>query len=183
MNTNNSWLVSCLQIIFYVVVSIGTVTNLYITNQNNKLIFKPAIGVVDVDAMRILQDKEHPNLDEALGGRIIFKIGNTGSLPAKNVKISVRGKIGNTTLPFTENENVAQGVVMVQDTKYSNTVNFHKEILARMKAERLIYKISLSYADFENYQSYQHDQFFEVRIQSESPFQFGVFPISEVENF
>lgn len=175
---------SWLQAIFYIVVSFATLYNLYAADRHNKLIFKPVIGVADVKTHRLITNESANGLDDVLGAKITFEIENKGSLPAKNVKISVRGKIGNTTLSFTENENLSKGIIMIQNTKYSNAPQIGKSILLRMKNnEKLFYKVSISFTDFEEYQAYQYDQFFEVRIITEKPLELGVYPISEVENF
>ena len=177
-------LVPIFQVVFYIIVGLTTVYNSYITVKHEKLIFKPVIGVSNVKAEMIIKDENSKSFNDVLYTKIIFEVKNTGSLPAKNVRIVTHGKIGNTTMSFTKSENISKGIIMVQNVTYTSIVTIGKEALIRLhKGEKLIYNVEISYTDFEEYEKYEYPQFFEVQIIQDSPVNIKVFPISEVENF
>lgn len=132
-----------------------------------------------------LATKEDCQEEDVIGVQIEFIIENKGSLPAKNVKISNKGKIGNTYLAFTKDPSVDLCVVMIQGVKYSNQVKISKDVLARMtnEKERLIYHMELSYSDFEGYGNYSYSQFFEAKVSKRKPFTVSILPISGISSF
>ena len=160
------------QILFYLVIAITTSWSLYITRRQSDLIFKPAVGIVDAKTTRHIIPDSVDVYKNVTGATIAFTIENAGTLPAKDVKIKVRGKIGNTTLPYTETETglTEEGIVLLPKAKVFNRPKIGKRTIERMVAkERLIYTIQLSFTDWEDYKPYSYSVRYEVSVTKKSP--------------
>jgi len=173
--------VDILQIIFFVIIGSSTVISLILSYKQNKLIFKPVIGITDVRTTRIFLGQED-KLENVKGVIIQFVIENVGNLPAKNLKIKTTGKLGNTILPHTEGKN-SDGVHIIPNAKYLNEATIGIDIIRKMIEDKtkLIYTVELSYADWENYTQYSYPLFFEIYVTKKEPLNLGVKPLSENE--
>ena len=168
-------LLKVLQGIFFVVVSAGTLYNAYFISEHSRKIYKPVIGVFDVKTFRVLIDNDGSNNYENVKGAVldlIFK--NTGNLPAKNVKVLSKLKIGNTTLPFTERE-LSEGFVLLQGGTASNRATISKQTLDKMlDGEQLILSVDMHYTDWEEEILTTYTSSYEVQIRSKNPLDLAV---------
>lgn len=155
------------QVLFFLVVSCGTIYNAYFLTQQSRLIYKPVLGVVEVKTTRMF-DKEDI-LDNIKAVKIDFIIENRGNLPAKNVRIKTTGKIGNTVLPYTESDQ-KEGIILIQNVKVTNTATISKDVLNKMiqEDEKLIYTVELSFSDWDNH-DYGYASKFEIYVTNKEP--------------
>jgi len=181
---NSSFLkttVNVLQIIFFIVIGFSTIYSLRLTSKYNKLIFKPVVGITDIKITRLIVGKD--TYENVKGVSLQIIIENVGNLPAKNALIMTRGKLGDTNLPFREPK-ANEGVTLIQNTKYTNETIIGREVLDKMltnKDLRLIYRIEISYTDWENYNQYNYPSYFEVLIINKEPLNLVVRLLSEKE--
>jgi len=172
-----STMVKIAQLVFYAIIALATIYTLYLTNKQSKLLFKPVVGVVDVKTLRHLTNLKEDTYDNVKFVTISFIIKNVGNLPAKNLKISVRGKIGNTILPYIENdpERDKQGVVLIQDTQATNKATISKSVLDRVvkNDQDLTYTVGLSYSDWEEYEKYSYSSTYEIYVTRKEPLTLG----------
>lgn len=163
------------EILFFLTIGITSVLTSHMLYQQNKLIYKPIVAITDVQTMRVADNE---NMDkqqkEALSNTraaiVLFHVTNVGSLPAKNVHFEPHGKIGNTTLPFTDEYNKANGIRLLPNTKATNQAVIGADVLGRMKkGEKLFYDVNIKYKDWEGYEEHSYMQRFEVVITSEKP--------------
>jgi len=177
-------LLNIMQIIFYVVISILTVYNLWLNRIQSNLIFKPIVGVADVKPTRILTniDEEEDTYENVIGAKIDFVVKNVGNLFAKNIKIETTGKIGDTILPHTVKEK-NKGVIMIPQNTAVITATIGKDIIRRLveKGEKLIYKVEFFYTDWDDYKEYNYSSYFEVIVIKKSPLDLGFIMLSEAE--
>jgi hypothetical protein len=176
-------LLNILQIIFYVVISICTIYNLWFTRVQSNLIFKPIIGVVDIKTTRLLGDIDGKDVYENVKAvKIDFIIKNTGNLPAKNFKIKNIGKIGNTILSY-EKAKEDKGVTLIPPNVLINTATIDDNVIRRLveNKEKLIFKVELFYSDWDDYKKYNYSSYFEVLVITKNPLNLGVGMLPEVE--
>jgi len=176
-------LLDILKIIFYVVIGICTVYNLWFTNVQSNLIFKPIIGVVDIKTTRLLGDIDGKDVYENVKAvKIDFIIKNTGNLPAKNFKIKNIGKIGDTILSYKKAKE-GKGVTLIPTNVLINTANIDNKVIHRLveNKEKLIFKIELFYSDWDDYKEYNYSSYFEVIVIKKSPLNLGIRMVPEVE--
>ena len=130
----------------------------------------PMVGVTGVRPLRFLKDAKVDNYEGVAGFKIHFQVENLGTRPAKNSRISTKGKIGNTVLPYTESEGDA-GVTIFPGVKVFNIVVVSKGTLDRLvlEKERLIYTVDLSYTDWEGHHKYENPQSFQVKVSEKDP--------------
>ncbi|MBL7205493.1 MAG: hypothetical protein ISS63_14385 [Desulfobacteraceae bacterium] len=168
-----SIIVKIAQLIFYAIIAFTTIYTLRLTNKQSKLIFKPVVGVVDVKTTRHLTNVKEDSYDNVRFVTIAFVLKNVGNLPAKNLKISVRGKLGNTILPYTENDTEAgdRGVVLIQDAQVTNKATISKSVIDKLVKhdQKLTYTIGLSYSDWEEYEQYGYSSIYEIYVKGKEP--------------
>ena len=101
-------------------------------------------------------------------------------MPAKKCKVKTTGKIGNTTLPFTEDEKASKGVVLIPNAKVTNVATLSKNTLDRLieKEEKLIYTVELSYSDWEDYEKYEYPSYYEIAVTQKSPLNLTIRAVS-----
>jgi hypothetical protein len=158
-----------LQVVFYIVVSIGTIYNLYNISRQNKLIYRPVIGITDTKITRHLKDIKVDTFESVDQITVDFMIENVGNLPAKDFKIKPYLKIGDTVLPYEDVE--YKGSALVQKTKVKNTAKIKKEVIDRVikNKEKLTYTIPMTYTDWENYENYYSESTYEIRVKKIEP--------------
>ncbi len=170
-------------IIFYLVVTFGTIYNLWFARKQSDLIFKPVIGVMDSKTWKNFTNTKDGDIYENVSSaRTDFIIRNVGNLPAKKFRIKVIGKMGDVILPHKKYEEKG-GIVMLPQNTVVNTVNIGKDILDKLleKKERLIYKVEFFYTDWNESKEYNYSSCFEVVIIQKSPLNLVVRLIPEVE--
>jgi archaellum component FlaF (FlaF/FlaG flagellin family) len=139
----------------------------------------PFVGVVDAKTHKSLEGPD--TYDNVKGAQVDFVIQNTGSTPAKNLTVEVRGRMGNTVLPYNEYPN-KMGTILFPGASGTSTVKIGKGQLDQLIAgrDRLIYTVKLSYTDWEGNKKYSLEQKFEVAVSAKEPLTLRVFaPISE----
>ncbi|MBI4549628.1 MAG: hypothetical protein HY714_01715, partial [Candidatus Omnitrophica bacterium] len=153
--------------------------------KQNKLLYRPVIGLTKIDTFKYLTDNalKEPELsafNNVKQAAIKFHIENVGSLAAKNFKIQVRGKIGDTWLPFTEKYADKKGVPFLPKMIAFSYATVGRETLERMKkGDALIYHVNIRYDDWENEPRDDYTQKIEIKISSEQPFALEAFPVPE----
>ena len=170
-------------IIFYLVVTFGTIYNLWFARKQSDLIFKPVIGVMDSKTWKNFTNTKDGDIYENVSSaRTDFIIRNVGNLPAKKFRIKVIGKMGDVILPHKKYEEKG-GIIMLPQNTAVNTVNISKDILDKLleKKERLIYKVEFFYTDWNESKEYNYSSCFEVVIIQKSPLNLVVRLIPEVE--
>ena len=171
----NWWSISfkIIQVIFFFTIIVCTVYNLCISIRQTNLIFKPVIGVIGVNIEPEFEENKAETYENVVNAKIIFKISNTGNLPAKDFKIKTIGKLGNTTLPHTEDSKA--GGILVQNVVGVNTTTISKEIIKKVVEEgvKLVYTVQLSYSDWEDYETYDYGNMYEIYLMSKTPFKLG----------
>lgn len=163
-------------IIFYLVVSFGTIYNIWFARKQSDLIFKPVIGVMDSKTWKTFTNTKDGDIYENVSSaRTDFIIRNVGNLPAKNFRIKIIGKIGDVILPHKKFKEKGGIIMLPQNTAVSN-VNIHKDILDKLleKKERLIYKVEFFYTDWNESKEYNHSSCFEIVINQKSPLNLAV---------
>jgi len=167
-----------LQIVFFITVSIGTIYNLYCINRQNKLIYRPVVGITDVKTTRYLKDSTTDTFENVDYVSVEFTIENVGSLPVKNFKIKPLLKIGDTILPYEDVD--YKGTGLVQKAKVKNTAIVRKDIIGRMlkTKEKLIWSIQMTYSDWENYETYSSESSYEIRVTTTEPLNVTVLSLS-----
>ena len=180
--SDENWLTKTLyvaQILFVIVISLFTAWNSYLSYNQFKLMYRPFVGVVNVDTTRLLGPNKKDTYANTIGVLSIFWLENTGSIPAKNAKFDVVGKLGSTILP--RNEPVwDEGVIMPPHTKYFIRTTLGKNDLMRLieGGEKLIYSIKISYSDLEGYKSQEYTSYQEYELVSKDPPAFLVHPVT-----
>ena len=171
----NWWSISfkIIQVIFFFIIIVCTVYNLRISIRQTNLIFKPVIGVIGVNIEPEFEENKADIYENVENATITFRIKNTGNLPAKDFKVKTAGKLGNTTLPHTEDSKA--GGILVQNVGAVNTTTISKEIIKKLveEEERLIYTVQLSYSDWEDYEKYDYKNMYEIYLISKKPFKLG----------
>jgi len=167
------------QIIFVIVISVFTAWNSYLAYRQSKLIYRPFVGVIDVATTRFRPPNQKDTYANTTSVLVNFLLENTGSIPAKNVKIDVTGKLGNTILPRIEPSS-DEGVVVPPHAKFSNLTSIGKNELKRLVdgGEKLIYSIKISYSDFEGYKSQEYTSYYELELVGKDPPAFLVHPVA-----
>lgn len=161
------------QVIFCIFIGCTTIYSLNLTLKYNRLILTPAVGVNDLIINCTLTDTDKGNVyDNVKELKITFNIKNSGTLPAKNLRVTVSGFIGDERLPIENNADSSVNFVLpgAESKKY---VIISKDLLNRVayKKERLIYKVEVKYTDLENYQKYSDVQYYELRLINMNPFE------------
>lgn len=171
------------EIILYAVLAIGTIYNLYLTRRQTNLIFMPAVGIITINCINLLIDKEQGLDYENVANVIVsFVIKNVGNLPAKNFKIDTVGKIGNTILSHEEKKRISGSTVFPQQILI-NTANIDKDLIEKIikNKKRLRYKVEISYSDWKNYQKYNYSSYYEFVVANKNPFAFSFQSSSEYD--
>ena len=185
------WFAKILQIVFFVVVSGGTIFNSCQLQKQSELnekqwnlIYYPVAGIVDVKTTRYLINlKEKDTYENVAYATVQFVIKNTGNLPLKDFKFNVRTKIGNTTLSFEENPEMKKGIRLLQGMITTNQVTIQKAVMERMlnNKERCITTYQFSYSDWKGYKSDSYTYACEIKIIQKSPLSLIVIPVSTEE--
>jgi hypothetical protein len=160
-----------IEIVFFITVIICTVVNLNITKQQQRLIFKPVVGVVNVKPTYVIKDQNlGSKYDNLVGVKFDFVIKNVGNLPAKNVILNVKGMIGKTVLPKVESE-PNDGIVLIQDTEVTNTRTIDDRVLHRLvhEEEELVFTIDINYTDWEEFDNYSFSNKYKITVESKDP--------------
>jgi len=171
------------QMIFYLLIGICTIYNLWFTIKQSNLIFQPIIGVNDIKTTRILTNIDDEDVYEnVIAAKIDFIIKNVGNLPAKNFKIKTIGKIGNNILPYEEAKE-HKGITVIPQNILVNTATISKDVINRLveNKEKLMYKVEFFYTDWNDYKEYNYSSYFEVFIIKKSPLNLNYKMLSEVE--
>lgn len=175
-NTKKScWFIAfkVIEVIFFVIIIVCTVYNLRLSIRQTNLIFKPVIGVIGVSVEPKIEEGKPDTYENVVNAKITFKISNTGNLPAKDFKIKTIGKLGNTTLPYTDHPKA--GGIFVQNAVGVNTTTINKDVIKKLveEKERLLYTVQLSYSDWEDYEKYDYENRIEIYLISKKPFKLG----------
>lgn len=162
-----------LQIIFYIATVTGLIYNSCLTRKQNKLIFKPVVGVVEAKTNRLRQSIDSADTYNNVQFLVVdLVLQNKGNLPAKNFIAKTTAKVGNTTLPYTEKDNKYQGAILVQGASSTSSITVEKAYLDRVviNKEKLIIDVDISYTDWEEYNDYNYNVKFQVKPTSIDPF-------------
>jgi hypothetical protein len=178
-----------LQNIYYIFIILGTLFgigfafyNTYISSRQSNLIFRPILGITDIQQVRLLNDTTLKDANELnsyqnfAGLQIFFIIENVGNLPAKNVHITSTGTLGDTTLPSTLDKK--SGPILVPKTRVVNLNTISKNDIDRLfNKEKLILTIKIEYSDWYNIHSDSYESYFEVEPLSKEPFLTRINPL------
>ena len=171
------------EIILYAVLSIGTIYNLYLTRRQTSLTLMPAVGIIEINSINLLIDKQKGKDYKNVANVVVnFIVKNVGNLPAKNFKIDTIGKIDNITLSHEEPKKSGGSTVFPQQTLINPgniNNNLIKDIIENKK--RLRYKVEISYSDCKNYQNYNYSSYFEVVVERKNPLRFSFRNSSEYD--
>ena len=134
--------------------------------------------MIDVGTTRFRLPGQKDTYANTISILVNFSIENTGTIPAKNVKVDVTGKLGNTILPRIEPSS-DEGVVVPPHAKFSNLVSIGRGDLKRLVegGGKLIYSIKISYSDFEGYKSQEYTSYYEFELVGKDPPTFLVHPV------
>jgi hypothetical protein len=171
------------EIILYAVLAIGTIYNLYLTRRQTNLIFMPAVGIIEINPISLLIDRQQGMDYKNVASVIInFMIKNVGNLPARNFKIDTIGKIDNTTLSHKETKRSSGSTVFPQQILINKAIinkDLIKDVVENKK--RLRYKVEISYSDWKNYQKYNYSSYYEFVVDNKSPLVFSFQNSSEYD--
>jgi hypothetical protein len=129
--------------------------------------------------MRIPSPNQKDTYANTTGLIVNFIVGNTGSIPAKNVKIDLTGKIGNVILRRIEPSS-DEGFIVPSQGKFSISSFIEKNDLKRLveDGEKLIYSIKISYSDFKGYEPQEYTSYSELELVAKDPPGFLVHPVA-----
>jgi hypothetical protein len=102
---------------------------------------------------------------------ILFTYENVGNLPVKDFESKPIGKLGNTTLPFTDPETGEKGIKLIQWGKVQNVSQLGRNEIVRLVdgKEKLVYTVDISYSDWEGYESFNYQTSFQVVVVFKEP--------------
>ncbi len=140
----------------------------------------PMVGVTGATCVKLLRDPRIQDYEGVSGYKFKCTIENTGSRPARNLRIRPIGKIGDVILPHTDFESVEKAittdVILFPGVTVINQPGITKDVLDKvvLKGGRLVYTYELEYTDWDQARTYHHLQTFEVVVVKKDPLNLDV---------